>query len=316
LRALPDLPGNGSLERPSNRQALRPAGIDRRAVVSILAILVAAALAASLPAARPGAHDPPPLLSAGAIPTPSDERGGAIAALASANDWPTYLHDPFRTASNPAETGLSASNAGKLVQEWNYATGGIVAASPSVADGKVFVGSWDGHEYAFNETSGARVWESPFLGITGSTQQPRCVGIYPAPLGITSSATVANGFVYVGGGNGNWYALHETSGTVAWSVFVGSPSKGYYNWASPLIYNGSAYIGIASDCDRPLVRSGLLQVSLATHRVTHAFYDAGPTQVGGAIWSSPAVDPATNTIFVTTGDPGNSTTPTPIRSWR
>ena len=40
-----------------------------------------------------------------------------------------------------------------------------------------------------------------------------------------------------------------------WKVFTGNASAGYYNWSSPLIVNGAAYIGIASNCDKPLVRT-------------------------------------------------------------
>ena len=64
-----------------------------------------------------------------------------------------------------------------------------------------------------------------------------------------------NHVVYVGGGDSYWYALDAYTGAILWKVFTGDTSadKGFYNWSSPLIYNGFAYIGIASNCDNPLV---------------------------------------------------------------
>ncbi len=46
----------------------------------------------------------------------------------------------------------------------------------------------------------------------------------------------------------------------------------------------------------------LLQVSLTTHAVTNTanFVPSGG-QVGGGVWTSPTLDVATNTIFVSTG---------------
>ena len=94
---------------------------------------------------------------------------------------------------------------------------------------------------------------------------------------------------------------------------TGNMSDGYYSWASPLIYDGYAYVGIASNCDQPLVQAGLDQINLQTnltttsHLVVHRFNTmpnrSGKEVIGASIWSSPSVDPENNTIFVTTGNP-------------
>ena len=52
-----------------------------------------------------------------------------------------------------------------------------------------------------------------------------------------------------------------------WRVLVGSPTgvyDGHYNWSSPLIVNGYAYVGVASFGDCPLIQGQLIQVNLAT----------------------------------------------------
>ena len=223
---------------------------------------------------------------------------GALAApvLAATNqDWSTYLHDVQHTSAS-GETTLSAANAPTLKKRWAYPTGGPIADSPTLVGGVAYVGSWDGYEYALDAKAGTLLWKT-YLGVTDVAV---CV---PAHLGITSTATVQGGVVYVGGGDANWYALDAATGNVLWKVFIGdnSPAGAHYNWASPVIYNGFAYVGVASDCDHPLVQGQLLKVDLGSHIVVATAKFVPDGQVGGGIWTSPAVDPATNTVFVTTG---------------
>ncbi|MBA2285713.1 MAG: PQQ-binding-like beta-propeller repeat protein [Ktedonobacteraceae bacterium] len=211
------------------------------------------------------------------------------------HDWPMYLHDLERTSASD-ETILTPTNVGNLVKNWSFHTQGGIAASAIVADGTVYVGSWDGSEYALDEMTGKVKWKR-FLGLTTT---PRC---FPKTLGITSSATVDNGIVYVGGGDTYWYALNATTGDVLWRIYTGDNgvTGGHYNWASPLIYNGYAYIGIASNCDNPLVPGKVMRVSLKTHEVVNTFNLVDDGQTGGGIWTSPSIDIKTGTLFLATG---------------
>lgn len=210
------------------------------------------------------------------------------------DDWPMYLHDIQHSASD-GEVILSPANASQLSRAWKFHTGGGIAAAPAIVKGTVYIGSWDGYEYALDAVTGFLKWKT-FLGQTHG----RCV---PPLIGITSSAAVINNVVYVGGGDDYWYALDAYTGSVLWKVYTGdtSPDRGYYNWSSPLIYQGYAYIGIASNCDNPLVRGALLKVDLTTHQIVDTTPMVAPTEVGGGIWTTPTLDTETNTIYVTTG---------------
>lgn len=216
-------------------------------------------------------------------------------ALPAGSDWPMYLHDPERTSVSN-ETILSPSNVGQLTRLWSFKTANAVVASAAIAAGTVYVGSWDGYEYALDELTGALKWKT----YLGKTVAANC---YPQILGITSSAAVQNGVVYVGGGDDYWYALDAKVGAVLWKVYTGDNSarSGHYNWSSPLIYNGYAYIGVASNCDKPLVPGQIIQVSLKTHQIAHTFEIVPAGDVGGGVWTSPSVDPVTNSIFVSSG---------------
>lgn len=210
--------------------------------------------------------------------------------------WQTSLHDNTRTSAS-SDTTLTKNNINTVVKRWSFQTGGPIAASPTVVGGMVYVGSWDGYEYALDASTGAFKWKV-FLGIT--TADPICI---PPQLGISSAATVRNNTVYVGGGDSYWYALNASNGQVLWKVFTGdnSAASSHYNWSSPLIYNGYAYIGIASVGDCPLVQGQLLKVNLTTHLIEKTLNIVPDGQVGGGIWTSPSLDVATNRIFVATG---------------
>ncbi|MGH9079344.1 MAG: PQQ-binding-like beta-propeller repeat protein, partial [Acidimicrobiales bacterium] len=220
------------------------------------------------------------------------------AAAAGNQDWPMFLQNTSRTNAT-VDSNLSVAKASILKEKWAFATGGPVASSVSIVGTTAYFGSWDGYEYAVNTATGAEIWKSPSLGIT---TDPGCT---PSTIGITSAPTISNGVLYVGGGGPDWYALNASTGAILWSVFTGDNTQAgaHYNWSSPLIYNGYAYIGIASNCDNPLVQGQLLQVSLTTHLVVNT-YDFVPNgQVGGGVWTSPTLDTSTNpaTIFCTTG---------------
>jgi outer membrane protein assembly factor BamB len=219
----------------------------------------------------------------------------APAAASGSADWPMYLHDAGLTAAS-SETILSSADAPNLRPLWTFHTGGLIATSATVVGGVAYVGSWDGYEYALNATTGAQIWRT-YLGITTA---PLCS---PPSLGVSSVPAVVGGVVYLGGGDSNWYALNAATGATLWTVPTGdnSATGGHYNWASPLIVGNSAYIGIASLGDCPLVQGQLLRVDLTTHAVVASINFVPNGQVGGGIWTTPAYDAGTSTVFVTTG---------------
>ena len=238
-----------------------------------------------------------PLGNASATPThaaPALSGGNLSATAYGADDWPVYMHDAARSGGVPNDTGLAGANLSHLRTIWTYATGGLIAAQPAVVNGTVYVGSWDGWEYALNASTGARVWARNLSTVV----YPNCGD---EARGITSSASVVGNIVYVGAATGNWYALNASTGRTLWHIFLGNTSQ-YYNWGSPLIHGGYAYLGIASGCDVPLVRGALWMVSLTTHQAVHRTYTVAKGTRGGSIWGSPTYDAATNSIFVTTGN--------------
>ncbi len=260
-------------------------------------VLLAALMLSGLPVAGTphGAAAP----TGGAAVHPAATASGPPAGL-----WPTYMQNSERTGDNAAEVTLAPGNVSGLRPLWSERTGGVIEDSP-IVDGKVvYVSAWDGYEYAFNLTNGSLRWKT----FIGQTTFSACSD--NTARGTTSSAAVENGTVYVMGGNPYLYALNATNGSIEWktSELVNYPSGGDYNWASPLLYNGSAYVGLSTACGSPGSQGMLLAINLSgNHSVTHTFAIVPSGQAGGSIWTTSAADPATGEIWVTTGDAGSAT---------
>lgn len=286
--------------RPGTAERPRPT-ILRSAVLLAALSLAAAACGNPSPTAPPSANTPsnPPATSQAPGSTTAVSTLPASASPASpgagvAVDWPMYLADPERSAGS-TETILSTANVSRLTPLFTVKLGGEIASSASVVAGVAYVGAWDGYEYSIDLATGTIRWKT-FLGIT---VDKACA---PSILGVSSAAAVVDGTVYLGGGDDYWYALDAASGAVRWRVFTGDTTRNYYNWSSPVISNGSAYVGVASNCTIPNVRGQLLRVDLASHKVVATFNVVPKGTTGGGIWQSPALDLATNTVYVTNGN--------------
>jgi outer membrane protein assembly factor BamB len=164
--------------------------------------------------------------------------------------------------------------------------------------GVVFAGSWDGREYAIRAGTGRVLWKRSL----GTTTSEKCA--HYQTIGITSAPAIDGGTAYLGGGNAYWYALNTATGGVRWRVPTGdnSAAGGHYNWSSPAVFGGHAFLGVASLCDQPLVQGQLLRVDLASHAVDRVFNVVPDGRLGGSIWTTPVAEPARNRVFVTTGN--------------
>ncbi len=271
-------------------------GPRRLAVSAAVVLLVVSSLALAGSLNHGGSASPAAIVAA-----------SSTIPLGPGANYPTYLDNAWRTDNGGWQGPINTSDAHELQNLWSYATGGPVWSQPIVVNGIVYVGSSDGYEYALYATNGTFIWRT-YLGIDSG--DPGCGGGQP---GVTSTATfVPGGTLYVSGGNGVFYSLSAATGHVLWSLPIGgtnSTYQGVYLWASPLIYNHSAYIGIASQCDIPMVPAGLERVSLNTHKVLAYFNSSAPEPNGSSIWGSPSINEKTNTVFVATGNPYQTLNP-------
>jgi outer membrane protein assembly factor BamB len=243
---------------------------------------------------------------------PSGGSGVSTAVtLPPGSDFTTYLGNEERTSNISGEVLLNESTVSKLQQLWQYETKGAPAGDGGVQSqaielgGTVYFGAQDGYEYAVNAATGASIW-STFLG--QDKNDTGCAGYYGI-VGVVSTATIVGTTLYVGGGDSHFYSLNATTGKVNWRIVVGgSDTAGFFQWTSPLIYGGDAYVGVSAECGAPHVGAGVDQISLSSHTLVNYFNTSINQKNGSSVWGSISVNPATNTLFVPTGNPGQDPT--------
>ena len=237
----------------------------------------------------------------------------AIVSPISAQDYPQFLFDNGHSSTNQSATAITTANASTLVPDWTFIDpqptleGQPVASffsTPTVFQGVVYIGSNTGNFFALDEATGTILWQQ-LLGFTTPTTCGR-------GHGVCSTATLATDpvsgalTVYVGGGDGYLYALDAATGNIVFRQFVtqvGTNANTGFIWGSPTILPGRIYLGWASQCDHPLVRSGMKSFDQHTGTLVKTFFTSGPGTTGAGVWSTAATDG--HSIWFTTGNSTN-----------
>ncbi|HEV2350256.1 MAG TPA: PQQ-binding-like beta-propeller repeat protein [Terriglobia bacterium] len=233
-----------------------------------------------------------------------------FASAGSGEDWPKYRRDLSNTGLS-SETGINSSNVNSLRVKWQFKTGGAVSASPAVATVNgtsiAYIGAWNGTFYALNGLTGQKIWSFQIDPVQNCNQDS-CTRI-------GSSPAVSNSIVYFGASNGYLYALNASTGALVWKVQVGDPNQGYEVWSSPSVNGSMVYFGVASHDDSPCVVGHVQARSASTGAIIWDFTTINQatcpsgTCVGGGVWASPAIDRNNNVLYVGTGNPGSTCTP-------
>lgn len=233
--------------------------------------------------------------------TPAFDGGGHAAA------WPMGGQNVLDTHSNPLEHAISPGNVGSLAPAWTYTTAGDVSATPAVVGGVVYFPDWGGYLNAVDAATGARIWRRPISAYDG----------IPGAVSRTSPAVVG-GVVYIGDQNGaHLMAVDARTGGLLWATQL-STNQAAILTASPIVYHGVVFEGVSSD-EESLAsdpsyhcctfRGSMTAVDAATGHLRWKTFMLPPNggvpggYSGAAVWSStPALDPATGTLYITTGN--------------
>jgi len=125
-----------------------------------------------------------------------------VALLSSLLIWP--LPSAFASTNAtplPIQSGTRITRATGSRLLWRYLIGNVVDSTTEVAGGVAYVGSDQGL-YALNANNGTLLWH------------------YPLSNYIVSEPAVVNGVVYFGDGNGIFYALNASNGTLVRGAYL------------------------------------------------------------------------------------------------
>lgn len=202
-----------------------------------------------------------------------------------------------------ASAGFTASDVPKLKLKWAFGLGeGIVARSqPSIADGRVFVGSEKGHVFSLDAGTGCIHW------------------VFEAD-GSVRTAIVVGKAAYFGDQKANAYAADKNTGKLLWKTRVDDHFAALIT-GSPLLHEGVLYVPVSSyeealaaspgyECC--VFRGSVVALDAATGKQIWKTYTvpdmsqptkkgrAGPS--GVAVWSAPTFDERLGAIYIATGD--------------
>ena len=222
--------------------------------------------------------------------SPAPLQPASTASSAASGDWPQFHNDPTHTGYNATETTISPANVAALGLAWSGATYSP-SSSPAVADGVVYVGTFNGvlDAFAVGCASDAGPCSPLWTGFVGAS--------YGASA---TSPAVADGVVYVGSGgpglvgsgNPTLYAFAvgcATGGAICTPLWTAATGGGA---SSPTIAGGVVYIGSEDG------KLYAFAVGCASDGGTCTPLWTATT--GGAIDSSPAV--ANGVVYVGSDD--------------
>ncbi|MFL6076896.1 MAG: PQQ-binding-like beta-propeller repeat protein [Mycobacteriales bacterium] len=249
-------------------------------------------------------------------PAAPDSRFGGPTA-----DWPSWQKDLSGSRYNADEHRITPRTVGQLKLKWAFTFANVpyarTGSQPAVVDGVLYVGGPDGTFYALDARTGATRWVYDLAPVAGpSTDQN--------PNMVRDGAAVSGHRVYFGDSRGYLYALDTRTGRLDWATHLDQNPSTWIT-SSPIVYRGAVYIGVSSieagwvntvpNYPCCTFRGHVDALDAATGRTLWQHFTIPPaSQVGtwsngapkyapsgGAVWSSPVVDPYTGTLLVGTG---------------
>jgi len=213
-----------------------------------------------------------------------------------------------------ASTTIDAANTPKLQVKWAFAYQGGRYGQPTVVGNRVFVTSSSGQVYALDKQTGCVAWAYKARGPVRVT------------VSIGKNPKAASGWAaYFGDMNRIQVAVDANSGKELWNVSIDAGPRGILTGA-PTLWGDTLYVPLSSfeegvaglaayECCKQ--RGAVAALDIATGRIKWKSYsiptapapfkkNAVGTQMygpaGGAIWSSPTIDPKRGVLYVATGD--------------
>ena len=272
-----------------------------------------------------GAGIKPPPMSKSLAPISQAMLDGA------AKDGKNWLHsngDYGQTRFYPA-TQINSKNVAKLKPQFVFQTAIVesMETAPIVVNGVMFLSTSYNHVYAVDAVTGQEFWHYKHKMGAVTTF---CCG--PNNRGVAA----AEGKLFMGTLDARLVALDAKSGKLLWSTEIADPEAGYSETMAPTVIDGKVLIGTnggeygirgfvkAFDAETGKLiwtfytvpekgHEGVWATKDATGRDMHRDIPAEKVAfakksdfhntLGGGVWTTPAIDRATKTVYFVVGNP-------------
>lgn len=256
----------------------------------------------------------------------------AISDLSKSPEWNGWGVDVHNSRYQSAQgAGISTAQISNLKLKWafGFPLGVSAFGQPSVAAGRIFVGSDIGYVYSLDMKTGCVYWSYQAKAAIRTAVTIGPVG--PASRGPANSGRYA---VYFGDMQANAYAVDAATGALIWTRRVEDHFSARIT-AAPTLYEGRLYVPMstsegfsASTPDYPCCtfRGSVTALNAATGEQiwkTYTIPESKPTRKnsigtqlyapsGVAVWNSPTIDAKRHAVYFGTGD--SATEPAPETS--
>ena len=223
--------------------------------------------------------------------------------------WIGWSPDLRNSHFQPAEqAGITAEQVPQLQVKWAFGFPDATSAwaQPTIAGGRVFVGSQNGIVYSLDAASGCIAWT------------------FSAHAGVRTSIAIDRRVAFFGDQNGYVYAVDAASGKEIWSRKADDHPLVRLT-GSPVVFEGTVYVPLSSyeEGGKPpgyaccTFRGGVIALDAKTGgTIWRAYTIADPptelrayadgTEVwgpsGGAVWSAPTIDSKRGALYVGSGN--------------
>jgi polyvinyl alcohol dehydrogenase (cytochrome) len=231
--------------------------------------------------------------------------------------WSGWSADLANTRFQPAaQAGLTAAEVPKLTLKWAFGFPNATSARalPTVAGGRLFVGSQSGLVYALDARTGCTIW----------TFQAKA-GVRTAILIDRRPGGASKYSAYFGDGKANAYALDAATGELLWTRSLEEHPSAHIT-GTPVFYQDRLYVPVASGEEGQgnnakyeccTFRGSLVALDAASGALTWKTYtitaEAKPIgrNAGGAtrwgpsgagVWSTPTIDAKRHLVYASTGN--------------
>jgi polyvinyl alcohol dehydrogenase (cytochrome) len=234
--------------------------------------------------------------------------------------WPSAGLDLSNSRYQAGEAQISAKTAGGLHLLWSVTTDGDVTANPTVDGDFLYFPDSAGYLYKVRRSDGFIVWKNAIATYTGlagdfARGSPAVAG-NALIFGNQAGKYIAPDFSSFGRPDAaRVVAVDKVTGNLLWMTKVDPGLMMSMVTHSPVIANGTAIVGIASN--EELVagfvpkaygwqwkfRGSVVALDVGTGAVKWKTYTVPAGYYGGAVWGSTgAVDLARNQVYMATGN--------------
>ena len=230
--------------------------------------------------------------------------------------WNGWGVDVANTRFQPAaQAGLTPDQVPKLTLKWafGFPNGTSARAQPTIAGGRLFVGSQSGAVYALDAKSGCIIW-----AYQAAAGVRTAVALGPRPGGRGTAA-------YFGDTRASAYAIDASTGELIWTRKLDTHRNASIT-GTPTLYQDRLYVPVSSGEEGQggnaqyeccTFRGSVAALNIATGDVIWQTYsiaeaakpigknNSGTTRYGpsgAGIWSAPTVDVRRRVVYAATGN--------------